>query len=134
MLFVSVDPSATITRSADPRKAGPWAGRSRRVSELQCSTSSDIIDDQLDQFRRLLDSRLTRTSQLARFWAFWYLASHPEFIRDRKIGPKIWEESTVEHQARAARATKNLAWVRSQKTAIGNLGHGKNEPYYLQRR
>jgi hypothetical protein len=85
-------------------------------------TSSDLIDAHLDQFRGLLDSRLTRTSQLARFWAFWYLASHPEFIRDPKIGPKIWKESSVEHQARAARATNNLAWVRSQKTAIGNFG------------
>src|SRR5262245_53072501 len=89
---------------------------------LNAVTDSTLADAHLDQFRRLLDSRLIRTSKLARFWAYWYLASHPEFVRDRVLGLRIWNEADIEHQARAARTTRNLAWIRSQKTAIGNYG------------
>jgi hypothetical protein len=89
---------------------------------LNAVTDSTLADAHLDQFRRMLDSRLIRTSKLARFWAYWYLASHPEFVRDRVLGQRIWNEAYIEHQARAARTTRNLAWIRSEKTAIGNYG------------
>lgn len=98
---------------------------------LHAVTDSDLIEEHINDLRGIFETRLLKTSQLARFWAFWYCASSEDLVKDPIIGLRIWREASVEHQALAARTSKNLSWVRSKKTAIGNFGRWQRRAMLL---
>lgn len=60
--------------------------------------------------------------QIVRFWMEWYVAQHEELMKSQKVHHFVFSGPNVENQALAAITTKNVAWVRTQKTNVYNLG------------
>jgi hypothetical protein len=61
-------------------------------------------------------------SQLVRFWMEWYVAQHSELMQSTTIYQFVFGGTNIETQALAAITTKNVAWVRSHKATVYNLG------------
>lgn len=89
---------------------------------LDAVADETIANRYMPEFRGLLDSLLFRTCKFARFWIFWFLSSRSVFVCDATIGPRLWQDADLEHQARAAKAAQNSAWVRSMKSTFGTRG------------
>lgn len=84
-------------------------------------TTPELIAEFIEALRVLPRLPLFRKSEFAKHWLFWYLTSHRQFIDDAILGPQIWRDAPLEHQARAARATNNLAWIRQQKSRLRDM-------------
>jgi hypothetical protein len=61
-------------------------------------------------------------SQICRFWMEWYIAQHVVLLKSEKLHSFVFNGPNIENQARAAITTKNVAWVRSHKANVYNLG------------
>ncbi len=57
-----------------------------------------------------------------RHWLAWFLAGREELLARQKIRNFLYNYPDLAIQAKAAVSTKNIAWVRQQKTAIYNMG------------
>jgi hypothetical protein len=51
-----------------------------------------------------------------------YVAQYVEFMKSPKLQTLVFGGTNIDNQARAAITTKNVAWVRSHKASIYNLG------------
>lgn len=77
------------------------------------------------ELRPLVESVLGSTAldhPLTRLWVEWYVAQQPEFMQSPKIHQYVLSGPNVENHALAAITTKNVAWVRSHKASVYNLG------------
>lgn len=88
------------------------------LQSLDAATESSL----LAEIRALLTHPAYARSRFARHWVCWYLSSKPELLADKKIGKLFWTKTPAEWQMRAARATRNLALVRVQRSTIAGLG------------
>lgn len=61
-------------------------------------------------------------SQLVRFWIESYVAQYPEYMTSPTLSALVYSGSNIDNQALAAITTRNVAWVRSHKASIYNLG------------
>lgn len=61
-------------------------------------------------------------TQLVRFWIESYVAQYPEYMASPILTRLVYGGPNIENQALAAITTKNVAWVRSRKASIYNLG------------
>lgn len=61
-------------------------------------------------------------SQICRFWMEWYISQSPILMRSPKLHAFVFNGLNIENQALAAITTKNVAWVRSHKATVYNLG------------
>lgn len=81
--------------------------------------------DMLEKLRPLLENVAhspALDSQLVRFWIESYIAQYPEYMASRTLSSLVYSGPNIDNHARAAITTKNVAWVRSQKASIYNLG------------
>lgn len=92
------------------------------VLYLHAVAQDRVIVSHINELRSLVSSSTFRRSRFARHWIYWFLSSQAGLVKDSVIGPVLWTDAPVEWQMRAARATRNLAKVRQQKSAIGGLG------------
>jgi hypothetical protein len=91
------------------------------VLYLQEVTDSDLAEDLCPYLEAIADSSAL-DSQLVRFWIEWYVAQHLEYMASPRLQLLIYGGTNIENQALAAITTKNVAWVRSHKASIYNLG------------
>jgi len=89
---------------------------------LNAVYSDDLAEEHIDAIRALVQSQGFKRSRFVQHWTYWFLTSKPRLVADAALGPKIWNDSPVEWQARAARTTRNLAKVRQHKSALGSFG------------
>ncbi|MFN7855228.1 MAG: RNA-directed DNA polymerase, partial [Acidovorax sp.] len=61
-------------------------------------------------------------TQLVRFWIESYVAQYPEYMASPALAQLVYGGSNIDNQALAAITTRNVAWVRSHKASIYNLG------------
>ncbi len=61
-------------------------------------------------------------TQLVRFWIESYVAQYPEYMASPALSQLVYGGTNIDNQALAAITTKNVAWVRSHKASIYNLG------------
>ncbi|EER60650.1 conserved hypothetical protein, partial [Acidovorax delafieldii 2AN] len=61
-------------------------------------------------------------SQLVRYWIEAYVAQYPEYMASPILYALVYSGPNIDNQALAAISTKNVAWVRSHKASIYNLG------------
>ncbi|WP_130905423.1 RNA-directed DNA polymerase [Pseudomonas sp. Sample_22] len=61
-------------------------------------------------------------SQICRFWMEWYISQSPILLKSHKLHSFVFNGPNIENQALAAITTKNVAWVRSHKATVYNLG------------
>lgn len=91
------------------------------VLYLQEVTDSDLAKDLCPYLEAIADSPAL-DSQLVRFWIEWHVAQYPEYMASPRLQQLIYGGSNIDNQALAAITTKNVAWVRSHKALIYNLG------------
>jgi hypothetical protein len=61
-------------------------------------------------------------NQIVRFWFEWYVAHHETLLNSAALRNFVMSGPNIEAQAQAAITTRNVAWVRNQKTNISSLG------------
>jgi Reverse transcriptase (RNA-dependent DNA polymerase) len=61
-------------------------------------------------------------NQIVRFWFEWYIAQHETLLNSETLRNFVMGGANIENQAQAAITTRNVAWVRNQKTNISSLG------------
>ncbi|MCX7515181.1 reverse transcriptase domain-containing protein [Frateuria hangzhouensis] len=59
---------------------------------------------------------------LVKYWLEFFIATQPRFLSVPKLKGFVFQGSNMEHKALAAITSKDLAWVRSQKANIYNVG------------
>ena len=61
-------------------------------------------------------------SLICRFWIEWYISQNHILLKSAKLHSFVFNGPNIENQALAAITTKNVAWVRSHKATVYNLG------------
>ena len=84
-------------------------------------TDEEIATVLLPHLEGIVDSTAL-DSQLVRFWMEWYVAQHATYMGTPTLHRLVFGGPNIENQALAAIATKNIAWVRSHKAGVYNLG------------
>ena len=84
--------------------------------------TDDLLKVESDDVAALLSSPLANRSRLATHWLHWFCSCHAVLLGHPAISAHLRKEASVEHQARAAIVSKDLAWVRAKKTDMSSLG------------
>lgn len=86
----------------------------------------EVTDDELAiDLRPYLEEIVTSPaidSQLVRYWLESYVSRYSYYLESQALLQFVNAGPNIDNQALAAITTKNLAWVRNQKTAVQNLG------------
>lgn len=88
---------------------------------LHAVASHEVLTEHISLFERAFTSKFVAQHRFVRHWVDWFRSLHPEILRGDALR-EFWRSAAIEHQARAARKLRNLAWVRDQKSRIATLG------------
>jgi hypothetical protein len=91
------------------------------VLYLQEVTDDDLANNLKGEIERIVQSPAV-DSQICRFWIEWYVAQHSIYLSSEVLRSFVFNGPNIENQALAAITTKNVAWVRSHKATVYNLG------------
>lgn len=88
---------------------------------LHAVASPKVLSEYVVHFENVFGSKFVNQHRFARHWVDWFRSSHPEILGGQ-AAKEFWKFAAIEHQARAARKLRNLAWVRAQKSRFANFG------------
>jgi hypothetical protein len=88
---------------------------------LHAVASSKVLSEHFAEFESVFGSKFVTQHRFARHWVDWFRSSHPEILGGQ-AAKDFWKLAAIEHQARAARKLRNLAWVRAQKSRFATFG------------
>lgn len=91
------------------------------VLYLHQITDDDVAGRLVGPLRKVIKTN-AMDSQLTRYWLESYLAQYPTYMHSKRLSSFVLGGPNIENQALAAITTKNVAWVRTQKNSLGNLG------------
>ena len=87
---------------------------------------NEVTDHELAlSLRPYLEAAICSTAmdcQLVRFWMENYIARYPEYMASPILSSFVYGGPNIDNHALAAITTKDVAWVRTYKTSIYNLG------------
>jgi len=84
--------------------------------------SRDIwIIDNREKFISILSSPAI-TQSLVRYWVEWFFAGNETLLKNPKIKKFISQSEFIENQAYAAMISKNVSWVRDNKSRVFYVG------------